>query len=169
MAGEADKRLICQTRETYGETYAADLFAQYKLYVDSAQQISAARVTSNNFLLTVNAFLVTLSGFQATTWNQGWWAALIPVAGILVSLTWFHIITSYRDLNTAKFKVIHTLEEHLPAALFRYEWQEVKQRRGPVYKPLSHLEQLVPIIFILLYVVLAIAAVCKGATTPPSA
>ena len=37
MAGEADKRLISQTRETYSETYTAALVAQYKLYVDSAQ------------------------------------------------------------------------------------------------------------------------------------
>ena len=141
MSGEADKRLICQTRETYGETYAADLFAQYKLYVDSAQQISAARVTSNNFLLTVNAFLVTLNGFQATTPNQGWRAAFIPLAGILVSLTWFFIITSYKNLNFTKFKVIHELEEYLPAALFRYEQQKLECGSGAVYKSLSTLER----------------------------
>ena len=167
MAGEADKRLICQTRETYGETYAADLVAQYKLYVDSAQQISAARVTSNNFLLTVNAFLVTLSGFQTTAAVEGWRAAFIPGAGILVSLTWFSIITSYKHLNSAKFKVIHELEEHLPAAVFRSEWHEVEGGRQGVYRSLAGLEQRVPLIFIVLYVVLIIAAVWSGETTPP--
>jgi len=31
-------------------------------------------------------------------------------------------VESYKDLNTAKFAVIHKLEEQLPVALFRYEW-----------------------------------------------
>lgn len=157
MAGEADKRLISQTRETYGETYAADLFAQYKLYVDSAQQVSAARGSSNKFLLTVNAFLVTLNGFQAASPNQGGRAVLIPLAGFLVSLTWVFIINSYKKLNTAKFKVILALEEHLPAAVFRSEWQELEGGRGPAYKSLSTYEGWVPFIFIGLYVVLIIA------------
>ena len=72
----------------------------------------SARVTSNNFLLPANVFLVTLSGFQTTAAVEGWRAAFIPGAGLLVSLTWFSIMTSYKHLNTAKFKVIHQLEGH---------------------------------------------------------
>ena len=162
MSGKADKKLICQTRETYGETYSTDLFAQYKLYVESAEKISERRVSSNNFLLTVNAFLVTLNGFQAATWNQGYWGVLIPLAGILVSLTWFRIITSYSSLNAVKFEVIHEIEGYLPAALYGYEWQRAEHGRGKAYNPMSHLERWVPIIFIILYVVLAIAAVWNG-------
>src|SRR5438093_9350830 len=48
------------------------------------------------------------------------------------------------DLNTAKFKVIHELENWLPAALFRYEWESCEQRKGKAYKPITHLERFIP-------------------------
>ena len=46
----------------YGDRYREHLFQQYKLYVDSADRISQRRSSTNNFLLTVNASLVTLYG-----------------------------------------------------------------------------------------------------------
>ena len=162
MSDKTDEELICQTRETYGETFRNDLFAQYKLYVESAEKISERRVSSNNFLLTVNAFLVTLNGFQAAIWNKNYWGVLIPLAGFLVSLTWLRIIISYSNLNAVKFKVIHELEKHLPAALYSYEWQKAELGRGKVYRPMSHLERWIPVVFIILYVVLAIAVVWNG-------
>jgi hypothetical protein len=151
--------LIQHTKESYGDTFKADLFAQYRAYVDSAEKISERRVSANNYLLTVNAFLVTLFGLVATNRFNSFWTILVPVAGLLVSLTWHRIITSYRDLNTVKFKVIHELEAHMPAALYGYEWHKAEQGRGRAYRPLSHLERWVPIIFMLLYVLLAAVGV----------
>jgi hypothetical protein len=148
-------QLIRHTKESYGESFKADLFEQYKLYVESAEKISERRVSANNYLLTVNAFLVTLYGLLAASPYKGGWAVLVPVAGVLVSLTWHRIITSYRDLNTVKFKVIHELEQQMPAALYDYEWQKAEEGRGKAYHPLTHLERWVPIIFIVLYVLLA--------------
>jgi len=149
-------RLIRHTKESYGESFNADLFEQYKLYVESAEKISERRVSANNYLLTVNAFLVTLYGLLAASPYKGAWAVLVPVAGVLVSLTWHRIITSYRDLNTVKFKVIHELEREMPAALYAYEWQKAEEGRGKRYHPLTHLERWVPVVFMFLYVVLAI-------------
>lgn len=149
-------QLIRHTKESYGESFKADLFEQYKLYVESAEKISERRVAANNYLLTVNAFLVTLYGLVAASRFNTFWTILVPVAGFLVALTWHRIITSYRDLNTVKFKVIHELEKHMPAALYDYEWQEAEEGRGEAYHPLSHLERWVPIIFMVLYVVLAV-------------
>lgn len=114
-------QLIRHTKESYGESFKAHLFDQYKLYVESAEKISERRVSANNYLLTVNAFLVTLYGLLAASPYKSGWAVLVPVAGFLVSLTWHRIITSYRDLNTVKFKVIHELERQMPAALYEYE------------------------------------------------
>jgi carbon starvation protein CstA len=116
-------------------------------------------VSANNYLLTVNAFLVTLYGLLAANQYKGYWAILVPVAGVLVSLTWHRIITSYRDLNSVKFKVIHELERAMPAAPYDYEWQRAEEGRGKAYHPLTHLERWVPIIFIVLYVLLAIIGV----------
>ena len=63
---------------------------------------------------------------------------------------------TYRDLNTVKFKVIHELEQHMPAALYDYEWKKAEEGRGKAYHPLTHLERWVPIIFILLYLLLGV-------------
>lgn len=148
-------QLIRHTKESYGESFKADLFEQYKLYVESAEKISERRVAANNYLLTVNAFLVTLYGLVAASRFNTFWSVLVPVAGFLVALTWHRIITSYRDLNTVKFKVIHELEQCMPAALYDYEWRKAEEGRGKAYHPLSHLERWVPIIFMVLYVLLA--------------
>jgi len=147
------------TKESYGESFKADLFEQYKLYVASAEKISERRVSANNYLLTVNASLVTFYGLLTASPYKGSWAVLMPVAGFLVSLTWCRIITSYRDLNTVKFKVIRELEEQMPAALYAYEWQKADLGRGTAYHPLTHLERWVPVVFMFLYIVLAIIGV----------
>ncbi len=156
MSETASPHLIRRTKESYGESFTADLFEQYKLYVASAEKISERRVSANNYLLTVNAFLVTLYGLLAASQYKSYWTILVPVAGILVSLTWHRIITSYRDLNTVKFKVIHELEQQMPAALYDYEWQKAEEGRGSAYHPLSHLERWIPIVFIVLYALLGV-------------
>lgn len=156
MPDEIAPQLIRHAKESYGDSFKADLFEQYKLYVESAERISERRVVANNYLLTVNAFLVTLYGVVAASRFNTIWIVLVPVAGFLVALTWHRIITSYRDLNTVKFQVIHELEEQMPAAIYAYEWHKAEEGKGKAYHPLSHLERWVPIIFMVLYVLLAV-------------
>lgn len=156
MADRTEPQLIVQAKERYGDSFNAHLFEQYKLYVESAEKISERRVSANNYLITVNAFLVTLYGLVAASRYYTYWTILVPIAGVLVALTWHRIITSYRDLNTVKFKVIHELEQHMPAALYEYEWQKAEKGRGKAYHPLSHLERWIPITFIILYVLLGV-------------
>src|SRR3989454_2714148 len=158
MPDQTPPQLILHTKETYGDSFKADLFEQYKQYVESAEKISERRVSANNYLLTVNAFLVTLFGIVAANKFSSYWTILVPVAGLLVSLTWHRIITSYRDLNTVKFDVIHELEQRMPAALYLYEWEKAEHGRGKAYRPLSHLERWIPIIFVILYAVLGIVS-----------
>jgi len=159
VAETKGSKLIQHTKDTYGDSFNAHLFEQYKLYVESANKISERRVSANNYLLTVNAFLVTLYGLLTASPYRGRWVILVPVAGFLVSLTWHRIITSYRDLNTVKFMVIHELEREMPAALYHYEWQKAEEGKGKIYHPLTHLERWVPVVFIVLYVVLTIIGV----------
>src|SRR6266478_2882330 len=151
-------RLIQQSEEAYGSSFKAHLFEQYKLYLASAEKISERRVTANNYFLTVNAFLVTLYGLAVASRYRTHWTILVPITGILVAVTWHRIITSYRDLNTVKFDVIHELEQRMPAALYLYEWEKAEHGRGKAYRPLSHLERWIPIIFVILYAVLGIVS-----------
>jgi len=46
--------------QEYGEKYQDHLLEQYKLYVQTSQQVSEKRQNSNNYLLTLNSSLVTL-------------------------------------------------------------------------------------------------------------
>lgn len=159
MVDQENQALMRQSKDAYGSSWQTDLFEQYKLYVESADKISERRTAANNYLLTVNAALVTLYGLTFRPGYELLWNVAVPIAGILVCFVWWWLIRSYRELNTVKFKVIHELERHLPAALFHYEWQLAELGRGKAYRPLSHLERWVPLIFMALYALFAVSPV----------
>ena len=131
MDDRPSESLIRQTEGSYGDSFRADLLEQYKLYVQSAENVSARRVASNRYLLTLNAALVALYGLQSAGFGQSYWTLLMPVIGIPVSLLWYLIIKSHADLNRIKFvEVIHEMEKHLPAAMYKYEWQLAEEGQG---------------------------------------
>lgn len=151
--------------EEYGEKYHEHLLEQYKLYVEMADKVSERRQSANNYLLTVNSILVSLFGVLSTFGSiagQHIWRYFLPLAGLLVSITWATLIRSYRQLNSGKFEVIHRLESQLPAALYDTEWKILEEGNGEQYLPFTHVEQFVPWIFAGLYVLLmAIALLSK--------
>ena len=140
------------------------LLDQYKLFVDTSSRVSDRRGTANTFLMSVNTALVTVFGLIAgkdasLAAEQGPWRWLLPLAGISTCLAWVALIRSYRSLNKAKFAVILDLERLLPARLFDREWEYLKQGRAVRHLELTWVEQLVPIIFGAIYLVLLVAAV----------
>lgn len=157
MSHDPDGGLFCRTEDTYGGSFHADLLEQYKLYVQSAENVSARRVASNRYLLALNASLVALYGVQSAGFGQSYWTLLIPAMGIPVSFLWYRIIKSHADLNRIKFvDVIHQLERQLPASMFRYEWQLAQEGQGRTYRAVTTIERRIPILFATLHVVLAI-------------
>ena len=156
MAVQEQESAIRQTADAYGGSFRADLLEQYKLYVQSAENVSARRVISNRYLLTLNAALIALYGLQSANFGQGFWTLLIPVIGIPVSLLWYLIIKSHADLNRIKFDVIHEFEQHLPAAMYKYEWELAKGGQGKNYRAVTTIERWVPTLFAVLHVVLAV-------------
>ncbi len=152
------EQLISNPADAYGARFQDHLLEQYKLYVDSAQKVSEKRISTGNYLLTVSSSLLTVFGIASTLHLGGALLVIVPIAGFLVSCTWFSLVISYKDLNAAKFKVIHELEDRLPAALFRYEWHSCEQGHGKAYKPITHLERWIPITFAALYLALASGA-----------
>jgi len=152
MPEDAAHSLFNASQAEYGQSYQQHLFEQYRLYVDSADHISQRRSSTNSFLLTVNASLVTLYGLASHLRASAAWQLLVPVAGVLVCAAWFSLVENYRSLNSVKFKVIHALEEKLPASLYKYEWRLLEEGRGGVYKPVTHIEQWIPAVFALLYI-----------------
>ena len=159
MANQDRESAIHQTADAYGGSFHADLLEQYKLYIQSAENVSARRVASNRYLLTLNAALVALYGLQSANFGQGYWTLLIPVIGIPVSLLWFLIIKSHADLNHIKFVVIHEFEQHLPAAMYRYEWILAEEGQGTTYRAVTKIERWIPILFAGLHLVLTVMVI----------
>jgi hypothetical protein len=151
--------LQSQTAAQYGGKYQDHLLEQYKLYVETSQQVSERRQEANNFLLTLNSSLVTLFVVFLSSFGHHRWNALIPVTGLFVCFIWHSLVDSYKDLNTAKFKVIHELEDQLPVALFRHEWHVCGYGHNRKYIPLTHLERWIPWMFAVLYLGLAAYAI----------
>ena len=156
MDDKSPPHLIQHNEETYGGSFRSDLLEQYKLYVQSAENVSARRVASSRYLLTLNAALVALYGIQSAGFGQSYWTLLVPIIGLPVSLLWYLIIKSHADLNRVKFDVIHQLEEHLPAAIYKYEWQLAEEGKGKSYRAVTTIERWIPILFAVLHVGLMI-------------
>jgi len=132
--------LFGKVESDYGTSYKSHLLQQYKLYVEAADRVSAGRATANTFFLATNTALVTI-------------AILYTVGGIFLNYYWKIIINSYRQLNTAKFQVIHKLEQHLPAKLYDHEWELLGSGKDAAkYKQLTKVEQNVPYVFMVIYV-----------------
>ena len=143
MSDQPDKVLVRFTGETYEGSFRTDLLEQYKLYVQSADNASARRIATSNYLLAVNAALVVLFGGMLSADLNGLssWIILVPGVGIAVSLLWHSLIKSYSDLNTIKFRIIQELEEHLPAALYQYEWELAEAGQGRGYQAVTKIER----------------------------
>jgi hypothetical protein len=134
----------------------------YKLAVEMADRTSARRSTANSFYVSLQTAILAVLGVLTGREAPPSTPVLIAIcaAGMATSITWFLQLRSYRDLNRAKFSVICTLEESLPVAIFGDEWNSlrkdpVKRWRGR-YAELGTVERLVPWIFLLVNLLLAI-------------
>lgn len=134
-------------------------FEQYKLYVETAEKVSEKRQTANTYFLSLNSFLLVLSGYLTTIKFQLWHLLLI-ITGIFICIFWLLNLQSYRNLNSAKYKVIHEMEDKLPINLFDKEWDFLGRGKNKgVYLKLSVAEQGVPIIFIFLYWIILVLSI----------
>lgn len=151
-------------REEYesSDKYRDHLLEQYKAYAESAQKNFDRRNTANTFFLTINTALVTILGYfqikQAGNFEIGS-HVLIASAGIAICYMWYRLIRSYKDLNTAKFKVIHEIEKQLPIRPFDAEWEAVGRGQDPKrYLPFTHVELYIPFVFLCLHLVALVIA-----------
>ena len=150
-------------------TYNSTLLEQYKLYVELADRVSQRRGVANSFFLLVNSTAVVILGSLGVSLdNLSAWLLVIPTAILVCTCgVWFYIVKSYSQLNAGKWKVVGVMEERLPASpWWRAEWKgalgEGKDRS--LYWPLTHLEQWVPLVFVLLYVGMLAIALLVGKT-----
>ncbi len=154
-----DEVLFKQSKEAYGADYATHCLEIYKLYVEMADRISSRRHSANSFFLTINSAIIAVLGYvqfgvylgaklgvEPSQTNDFYW--IISVLGMILCLVWFRLIQSYKQLNTAKFKVILQIEHSLPIAPFDAEWEVVAKGSEPkLFKPFTDLEMIIPWVF----------------------
>lgn len=122
-------------------------FELYKLAVEMSDRLSARRGLANSFFLTVHTGLAAIVGGRMFGWQ-------VPAAGIVLAVTWWALLRSYRDLNAAKFEVIVRMETRLAVAVFGDERAHYAARRGRFrrYRELGKVERVVPWVFAVVYV-----------------
>lgn len=146
------------TPEKYGinKQYTEHVFEQYKIFVEMADRISSRRNLANTFFLTLHTFLISAAGFlyeKGPTVNNPWLNIFPLIAVLALCYVWYRLLLSYRQLNTAKFKVIGEYEKVLPSSPYwSAEWKAMGQGKDPkLYRPLTDVEQYVPFVFAILY------------------
>jgi len=155
-------------RDANGGSSPAHCFETYKLAVEMADRISARRATANSFFFALQAGIaVALGTFAVNTGSpedpqpDRFVLALAAIGGVVIAASWWLLLRSYRDLNAAKFAVINKIErDHLDIAIFSDEWDELKKDPvkpwRPRYAEQGTVERVVPLLFVVIYGVLAI-------------
>jgi hypothetical protein len=135
------------------------ILEQYKLYVEMADRVSARRVEASKFYLSLLSALLAVISLASIP------ARLTPIIfataaalGIILCLVWGINLESYRALNSLKFKVIHELEQQLPFQCYQREWEVLRLDPKRTYVRLSRVEQFVPLVLMVPYIVLLIMA-----------
>lgn len=146
--------LFAAKRKRYGDNYETHLFEQYKLYIEMADRISSRRMLANSFFLGIGTTLVAVFSAVSSKLQIPAIGVVPPLFAILLlCFVWWRTIRSYRQLNSGKYRVIGEIEKHLPMQPYAAEWIVLaKGKDRKVYKPLTRVEDWIPIIFGLLHI-----------------
>ena len=146
------------------ESERRELLEIYKLHAELADRVSQRREAANHryasMLVGLGAFLAVLVRF-----GDGevpvFAIRLVGGLGIVLSVSWYIVIRSYRQLNTGKFKQLHELEEGLAYPFYKREWELLGQGRDfRRYWRLTVVETSLPLTFFLLSVILLVWSFC---------
>lgn len=161
----------------------------YKTAVEMADRVSARRAGANSFFVTLNTALVAVVGIVSAARKppphgnlpsfDAFGLCVAAAAGVILAMVWWALLRYYRRLSKAKWDVINRLEKRLPASPFTDEWTELhpeepprgmqsagmgrprRFRRRVKHREATVVEQAVPFVFVLLYLILAIRVVVQ--------
>ena len=135
----------------------------YKLHAELADRVSQRREGANRLYVSL---LTGVLIFLAVFLRYG--AGVIPVClgmvvagffGILLSVSWFIVVRSYRQLNTGKFNALLDLEKKLSYPFFTREWELLGEGKNiGRYWKLTIVETFLPIGFFVFSLVVLVSA-----------
>ena len=132
-----------------------ELLEIYKIHASLADKASQRREGTNRLYVCLLVGLAVFAG--AVLWfgdGNDYEKPILVSAGLvgaLLSVSWYVVIRSYRQLNTGKFKALHELEEKLAYPFFKREWELLDEGKNlSRYWKLTNVETGLPLIFFLL-------------------
>lgn len=139
-------------------TNQEELIELYKLHAELADRVSQRREGANRLFVTLLTGLMVAVVAVTTTNSTEPDKIFLPIIGsigIALSISWYIIIRSYRQLNTGKFAALQELEENLAYPFFTREWELLdKGKKQRTYWKLTVVERLLPILFSIVSIVL---------------
>ena len=130
-------------------------FEQYKLYIESIEKVSDRRDSANKYFMTINSSIFILAGLviQYIHENKKLFLIGLCVLGLCISIIFWFLINSYKQLNSGKFAMVHKIEQKLPIKLYADEWKILGEGKNKKkYYPFSHIEQLIPSLLGICYI-----------------
>ncbi len=130
----------------------------YKLHAELADRVSQRREGANRLFVTLLTGLLAAAFAMITTGNStpanNGVLLLAGILGVTLSISWYIIIRSYRQLNTGKFQTLQELEGKLEYPFFIREWEILKEgREYRTYWKLTTAETILPITFLAFFVI----------------
>lgn len=155
--------IFSKTGKEYRSGCDDRLFQQYKAYLRNIDSLENRRWMVNNFFSSINIGLIASLGilirFGGTVESHDQtWATAGCVVGMLISLLWLQTIISYRSLASVKWGIVLEMEDRLPLKIHKVEWGILKNKK---HRKFTHIESIIPGIFILLYVALVISILAQ--------
>ena len=132
------------------------LLEQYKVFLQTSEDLVARRQTVNNFYISINSALVALFSamfaFELSATHRLVIGLLFSAVGIVLSVSWIRLLASYGNLNSSKMRIISSVERHLPASLYDAEWAALSDKLNKKrYISFTESEKNIPRLFIVLY------------------
>lgn len=140
------------------------LFEQYKIYLQTSEDLVARRQNVNSFYISINTALFSALGIILTLENtitiKMIIAVLLMIPGIILDLSWIRLLNSYGVLNSSKMRIVSMIEKKLPANLFDAEWGVMSDKLNKQkYVSFTSSEKSIPKIFISIYSAISIMAI----------
>ncbi len=137
----------------------------YKLHAELADRVSQRRDSANRLYVGLLTSLAILLAFflRFGTETMPVWIGLLAVGvlGVALSVPWFIVIRSYRQLNVGKHRALNELEKKLAYPFFEREWKFLKKGKTiNSYWKLTEVESFLPIALFILSLILIIVSIC---------
>ena len=134
------------------------LLEQYKLFLQTSEELVKRRQTVNSFYISISSALVAIMGVLFALEFVRLAKLVVGIAfciiGIILSVSWSKMLTCYGNLNSSKMKIISRIEKKLPLSLFDAEWAALSDKLNKKkYVSFTESEQKIPFIFGVVYII----------------